>query len=234
MRTVIITVTSGILAIEVAWHLYKLYKRSRREVNVKVNVSNGDTKLFCKNTRTKTNIFEVMFFSKDSSLCRSHLGYMTSCEKVNCPVRHLRKIIKYLDSATDTLDACVYFFTFPELAEAIIKAKERNVTVRIILDESMSQNDTSQIMNFYKEGIKLKSKRLDVLMHHKFVIINNNILITGSVNWTKSAFFGNFENLMVTNEPALVKPFVEEFEKIWTTLSNITTETDFRDLNATI
>lgn len=55
-------------------------------------------------------------------------------------------------------------------------------------------------------------------MHHKFVIIDNNILITGSINWTMTAFFGNFENIMVTNEAALVKPFADEFERIWTML----------------
>lgn len=53
-------------------------------------------------------------------------------------------------------------------------------------------------------------------MHHKFVVIDNNILITGSTNWTMAAFFGNFENLMVTNESGLVEPFINEFENIWT------------------
>lgn len=52
-------------------------------------------------------------------------------------------------------------------------------------------------------------------MHHKFIIIDNNILITGSTNWTMAAFFGNFENLMVTSESRLVKPFINEFEEIW-------------------
>jgi len=123
-----------------------------------------------------------------------------------------------------------------ELAEAIIRAKKRNVIIRMILDESMSQNDTSQIMNFYKEGIKLKSKQLDVLMHHKFVVIDNNTLITGSINWTKSAFFGNFENVLVTNESALVKPFINEFERIWTMLNTIATKPDSiqRNLNVTV
>lgn len=59
-----------------------------------------------------------------------------------------------MNSATHTLDLCIYFFTFPELAEAIIRAKNRNVVVRMILDESMAQNDKSQIMNFYKEGLR--------------------------------------------------------------------------------
>lgn len=52
-------------------------------------------------------------------------------------------------------------------------------------------------------------------MHHKFAIIDNSILITGSTNWTKSAFFGNFENILITNESALVQPFIIEFNRLW-------------------
>ncbi|XP_036144475.1 mitochondrial cardiolipin hydrolase isoform X2 [Monomorium pharaonis] len=179
-----------------------------------INTSNGCTKQLSKNSGKK--ILEVLFFSKDSSLCRFHLKSMKPCAKLNCPVAHLKRIIDYLDSATATLDICIYFFTFSDLADTIIRAKKRNVVVRIILDESMSQNDRSQIINFYKEGIKPRSKSLDVLVHHKFVIIDNNILISGSINWTTSAFFGNFENMIITNESAIVKPFISEFENIWT------------------
>lgn len=74
-------------------------------------------------------------------------------------------------------------------------------------------------------------KSLDVLVHHKFVIIDNNIVMTGSINWTKSAFFGNFENVLVTNESAIVKPFVNEFERILTMLTATTTETNSETLD---
>ncbi|KYM92172.1 Phospholipase D6 [Atta colombica] len=170
-----------------------------------------------------------MFFSQDSSLCRSHLKRMKPCKKLNCPIRHLKKIIHYLDSAIHTLDICLYFFTFVELAEAVIRAKNRNVVVRIILEDSMTCTDRSRLMNFYKEGIKPITKPLDVLVHHKFVIIDNNILITGSINWTKSAFFGNFENVLMTNESAIVKPFIHEFERMLTILT--VTETNSENLD---
>lgn len=67
-------------------------------------------------------------------------------------------------------------------------------------------------------------------MHHKFVIIDDKILISGSINWTKSAFFGNFENVLVTNETAIVKPFIDEFERIWAMFNTITTEADSGNL----
>ncbi|XP_024872965.1 mitochondrial cardiolipin hydrolase [Temnothorax curvispinosus] len=219
MRSVAIVITSGALVTEVMWQLYKVYKCSRRKT---INTVNGCATQLCTNTEAK--IFEVMFFSKDSTLCRTHLGLMKPCGRLNCAVRHLRRIVDYLDSATDTLDICVYFFTFSDLAEAVIRAKKRNVVIRMILDESMATNDTSKLKIFYKEGIQLRSKQLDTLMHHKFVIIDNKILISGSINWTKSAFFGNFENVLVTNESAIVKPFINEFESIWSILGAITTQ----------
>lgn len=55
--------------------------------------------------------------------------------------------------------------------------------------------------------------------------------MTGSINWTKSAFFGNFENVLVTNESAIVKPFVNEFERILTMLTATTTETNSETLD---
>ncbi|KAL0102457.1 hypothetical protein PUN28_018016 [Cardiocondyla obscurior] len=220
MKTVTIVITSGILVTEVVWQLYKVYiSRYRKEaINMTNGSTNGSTKQIYKNTETK--LYDVMFFSKDSNLCRSHLGLkLTPCMKLNCAVRYVRRLIQYLDSATDSLDICMYFFTFPDLAKAVINAKHRNVVIRMILDESMTQNDRSQIINFYKEGIQPVSQKLDILMHHKFAIIDNKILISGSINWTKSAFFGNFENVLVTDEVAIVKPFIYEFEKMWTMFS---------------
>jgi len=52
-------------------------------------------------------------------------------------------------------------------------------------------------------------------MHHKFVVIDNRILITGSFNWTRQAIIGNKENLIVTTHSKLVPLYRSEFEKLW-------------------
>ncbi|KAJ8318460.1 hypothetical protein KUTeg_003551 [Tegillarca granosa] len=53
-------------------------------------------------------------------------------------------------------------------------------------------------------------------MHHKFVVIDNEILINGSFNWTRQAITGNQENLVVMNDPEIVQQFQTEFENMWT------------------
>jgi mitochondrial cardiolipin hydrolase len=52
-------------------------------------------------------------------------------------------------------------------------------------------------------------------MHHKFVVIDGRLLVTGSFNWTRQAIMGNRENLIVTDLPELVSSYLSEFEQLW-------------------
>lgn len=52
-------------------------------------------------------------------------------------------------------------------------------------------------------------------MHHKFIVVDQHFVITGSFNWTRQAITGNCENLIITNQQFLVDNFRLEFEKLW-------------------
>lgn len=52
-------------------------------------------------------------------------------------------------------------------------------------------------------------------MHHKFAIVDRRMVITGSLNWTTQAIQNNLENVLVLEDAEYVKPFLEEFERIW-------------------
>ena len=58
-------------------------------------------------------------------------------------------------------------------------------------------------------------------MHHKFLVIDKNILISGSSNWTSTAFAGNWDNIIVTSVPALVTPFSQHFSQLWAEFSEM-------------
>jgi phosphatidylserine/phosphatidylglycerophosphate/cardiolipin synthase-like enzyme len=53
-------------------------------------------------------------------------------------------------------------------------------------------------------------------MHHKFAIIDNRLLLTGSYNWTLSANNRNDENLMAIDDPEIIKIFQNQFVNLWT------------------
>lgn len=52
-------------------------------------------------------------------------------------------------------------------------------------------------------------------MHHKFVLIDDRIVAFGSFNWTIQAVTENNESILVTSDPATVRPFVSEFQRLW-------------------
>jgi phosphatidylserine/phosphatidylglycerophosphate/cardiolipin synthase-like enzyme len=53
-------------------------------------------------------------------------------------------------------------------------------------------------------------------MHNKFAIIDNRLLLTGSYNWTFAANNKNEENLMVIDDPEIIKIFQNQFVNLWT------------------
>ena len=54
-------------------------------------------------------------------------------------------------------------------------------------------------------------------LHHKFAVIDNKTVITGSFNWSPSAAHTNDETLLVIHSPQLAKHFTREMDRLWDT-----------------
>jgi len=65
-----------------------------------------------------------------------------------------------------------------------------------------------------KEISKPRLARGDRL-HHKFAVIDNKTVITGSFNWSPSAAHTNDETLLVIHSPQLAQHFTREMDRLW-------------------
>ncbi len=125
-------------------------------------------------------------------------------------------IVKSIENAEQSINIAMYSLTDSEISRAIVRAKERGVVIRIYLDSKEVNAEHSKSRFFIKEGIeniRLSSNRY--LMHNKFAIIDNKIVITGSYNWTASAGQRNDENLLVLDEEKIVKKYQDYFYYLW-------------------
>ena len=52
-------------------------------------------------------------------------------------------------------------------------------------------------------------------LHHKFAMIDNKTVITGSFNWSPSAAHTNDETPLVIYSPQLAKYFTREMDRLW-------------------
>lgn len=127
----------------------------------------------------------------------------------------LSGILRLFKNARQNIDICVFTITEDRITEAIYQMHKRGRFIRIITDDEKIKARGSDIVNIAHAGIPVKIDHASEHMHHKFAVFDCRILITGSFNWTRSASTGNHENLLVTDDPRLVKPFCREFERLW-------------------
>jgi len=126
-----------------------------------------------------------------------------------------QELITLINQATSTLDVALYSFTDDQLGAAVIRAHQWGVAVRVILEERNVSSTGSEAEKLYNEGIPLKVDSASGLFHHKFAVIDSEIVITGSYNWSHSADDDNFENAVVIKCPEIAAAFTQEFERLW-------------------
>jgi len=125
-------------------------------------------------------------------------------------------IIEHLSKAEESIHIAMYYFTDSQLSREVVRAKNRGVEVKIYLDSSQVDAQYSKARFLINEGIKnirISSNRY--LMHNKFAIIDNTIVLTGSYNWTASASERNDENLLVIDNEEIVTRYQNYFNTLW-------------------
>jgi len=124
-------------------------------------------------------------------------------------------VIRTINSAKKTIDVAIYSFTSRKIAQSLVAAKKRGVRIRIIMDKDQNRSKYSKKRYLQKYRIPIATNRGEGLMHHKFAVIDTQIVITGSYNWTVSANMYNHENLLIIKSPELAKIYEKEFTKMW-------------------
>lgn len=124
-------------------------------------------------------------------------------------------IIKQLSAAIKSVNICVFTISDDWITKAIMDTHARGVDIKIITDNEKSEDMGSDIEQLHKHGVRIKMDNTPNHMHHKFMVVDNVSLITGSYNWTRSAAKFNHENILLTKEGGVVKSYLNEFSQLW-------------------
>jgi hypothetical protein len=132
-----------------------------------------------------------------------------------------QRIIAELNNASKCIYIAMSYFTDRDIASSIIEAKKRNVVVDIILSSNI-QNETVKLMllgaNINVHSFETGDPR--GIMHHKFCLLDNNITINGSYNFSYNASNNNVENIHVTNSYEVYSQLYTEFERLKYNIDN--------------
>lgn len=122
-------------------------------------------------------------------------------------------LVKEIKSAKKSLYLAIYGFTNDRIRDALIDAYKNGIDVIIATDDTkITSEDMSVIKN---SGIKVISdESSSSLMHHKFLVIDESVVWTGSANYGYYAFYKNNENLVKFTSTKVAKIYLDEFDEL--------------------
>jgi len=121
------------------------------------------------------------------------------------------EVFNLIKDAKHEIKVEVYEFSNKALADALIIARENGVSVQVILDSSVYNNNG--IFNYLlNNGVNVNwAPKKFRLTHSKFMIIDDSIILVGSMNWSESSMKNNREASVVIYS----KEVSSEFEKVF-------------------
>ena len=167
--------------------------------------------------------FEEMFlddafglFSPPGRGTRLNLEDGTALEVYFAPDDHpLERILELVDSAAERVEFLGFALTSAELAEALVESRSRGVSVRGVMEAGQAANLGSQWDALRRAGIDVHLDGNADNMHHKVIVIDGAIVVTGSYNFSRSAEEFNDENLVILYDRDLALAYKTEFERVF-------------------
>jgi len=128
----------------------------------------------------------------------------------------LEHILTAVNAAQESIYFMAYSFTSDELAEALIERAKAGVTVRGVFDEiQYHSNSSTEFDTLINAGIGVRLDGNPRLMHHKVIIIDQQVVITGSYNFSNNAEHNNDENTLIIHNQDITAQYLAEFQQIY-------------------
>lgn len=147
-------------------------------------------------------------------------------------------ISKTLSASKKTVDLALFVFSDQQLANILEERHNQNVQVRALIEPQFAYRSYSEALDMmgfalsenckyevdnhpWKNpistvGVPILAK--GDLLHHKFAVIDNQTVITGSHNWSEAANNGNDEILVVIENPTVAAHYQREFDRLYGTI----------------
>ncbi len=114
---------------------------------------------------------------------------------------------------SDKIDIAVYSITNPKITNAIIGAYNRGADIRLITDKTQAKGKKSLVADLKKAGIPILTNKKHKIEHNKFAVFDDDIVVSGSYNWTTNASVNNSENCLFFKQPH--QEYSNRFQYLW-------------------
>jgi phosphatidylserine/phosphatidylglycerophosphate/cardiolipin synthase-like enzyme len=164
------------------------------------------------------------------------VGVLFAPQRSREPHHGVNLLDELLAGARDRADLALFVFSSQQLGNRVSALHDRGVAIRLLVDPGFSNRYFSEVLDLL--GMELPDHRCLVQgenqprqsgidgvgtprlaagdkLHHKFAVLDNRRVITGSFNWSPSAAHKNDETVLVIDSPLLAAHFRAEVDRLW-------------------
>ena len=106
-----------------------------------------------------------------------------------------------------------YSLTSLPIAKALVEASRRGVSVIVVLDKSQRHDKYSSADFVAHAGIPTFIDDRHAIAHNKIIIVDGQIVLTGSFNFSKAAEESNAENFLVIHDAKLAMRYIANWHE---------------------
>jgi len=152
------------------------------------------------------------------------------------PSNGLAWLATRLTGVKRSLDMSLFVFSAQNLADTLIGLQQRRVAIRLLGDPGFANRSFSEGLDLL--GVALPDSRCRIeagnrvwkrslagvgtpqlaagdKLHHKFAVLDHQLVISGSFNWSPSAAHQNDEVLLLIHSSLLARHFEAEMDRLW-------------------
>lgn len=133
-----------------------------------------------------------------------------------------------IDGARREVKMQAFILSNNEISNALVRAARRGVSVQVIFDHEFTQEDYSDHVQVGKRGVDVYVAPEGRTMHNKVILIDGQLLITGSANFTVSADRENFENMLFIKGRSKI---YQAYEKYFEGLKKLCDDRDYKQVD---
>ena len=129
-------------------------------------------------------------------------------------------LIPVVENAQSSIRFLAFSFTDYPLAKAMIDRAAVGVDVAGVFEKVGSETEHAELRTLHCAGVPVRQDGNPSFLHHKLIIVDERIVMTGSLNYSTNAEESNDENVLIVDNPEIAALYIQEFERVWALASD--------------
>ena len=133
----------------------------------------------------------------------------------------ISNLIALVNDAQTSIRFLAFSFTDYPLAQSMIDRAKAGVDVKGVFETFGSNGTRSELRTMWCANLPVRQDGNGSFLHDKIIIVDNSIVVTGSLNYSSNADESNEENVVILDNAEIAALYLQEFDKLWNQANDV-------------